>query len=202
MMRAADDAFDGLRRAVAARSLGIEADAVPSDALLQRYRRALERRVAGALRRRFPCSADMLGCRCFGMLVRRLIVERRQVITLRDAAEIVSGGWFGQQQELQALPWLGELVRLESVIADMRAASAVRRSLPAQVLLFRSDWDVVRLYDWWRSGARSAVPSPGGRVAAIIMGRSGCLHFVGLPCVQPIAFLARRTDFAAAPPGG
>jgi hypothetical protein len=198
MTRIADDELDGLRRAVAARSVGIEADAGQTDALLQRYRRALERRVVDALRRRHPCSADMLGGRCFGMLVRRMIVERRYVITLRQAGEIVSGGWFGQQQELQALPWMGELVRLESALADMNAAPTMR----VQVLHFRSDWNVVGLFDWWRTGARGAVPSSAARVTAIIVGRSGRLRIVRLPCIPSVIFGVGRTDFATAPPGG
>ncbi|AOF81049.1 hypothetical protein BSY238_568 [Methyloversatilis sp. RAC08] len=139
MTRAAEDELDGLRRAVAARSLGIEADVGLTDALLQRYRRALERRVADALRRRYPCSAAMIGRRCFLALVRRLVIERRDVVTFRQAEQIVAGGWFGQQQTLQALPWLGELIRLESMLADMTVAPLARRRSLLQVLHFHSD---------------------------------------------------------------
>jgi hypothetical protein len=139
MKHDADDGLEGLRRAVAVRSLGIEADAGLTDALLARYRRALGRRVADALRRRFPCSADMLGRRCFRTLAQRLVVERRGVISLRQAEQIVSGGWLAQQQALQSLPWLGELVRLEAALADMTAAPLTRRILPVKLLHFRSD---------------------------------------------------------------
>ncbi len=202
MKHDADDGLEGLRRAVAARSLGIEADAGLTDVLLARYRRALGRRVSDALRRRFPCSADMLGRRCFRTLAQRLVVERREVITLRQAEQIVSGGWLGQQQELQALPWLGELVRMESEIAELMAAPLARRALPMNVRYFRSDWDVVRIYEWWRSGAQGTVQSPGARVAAIIMGRPERVCIVRLPCLQPVRALATHAGLLTTPPGG
>ncbi|MBL8475137.1 MAG: hypothetical protein JNK71_03585 [Methyloversatilis sp.] len=202
MTRTADNGLEGLQRAVAARSLGIEADAGLTDALLARYRRALERRITDALRRRSPCSADMLGRRCFRALVRRLVAERRGVITLRQAEQIVSGGWFAQQQTLQSLPWLGELVRLEAALADMTAAPMTRRSLPVKLLHFRSDWDVVRIYDWWRRGGRGAVPAAGARVAAIIVSRPGRLRIVRLPCVQPPRVSATHAGLVTTPPGG
>ncbi|MCQ9379311.1 hypothetical protein [Methyloversatilis sp. XJ19-49] len=202
MKHDADDGLEGLRRAVAARSLGIEGDAGLTDALLERYRRALGRRVADALRRRFPCSAAMLGRRCFHTLVQRLVVERREVISLRQAEQIVSGGWLGQQQELQAVPWLGELVRMESEIAELMAAPLARRALPMNVRHFRSDWDVVRIYEWWRSGARGKVQSPGARVAAIIVGRPGRVCIVRLPCIQPLRDAATHACLAVTPPGG
>jgi hypothetical protein len=202
MKHDADDGLEGLRRAVVVRSLGIEADAELTDALLERYRRALGRRVADALRRRFPCAADMLGRRCFRTLVQRLVAERREVITLRQVERIVSGGWFGQQQELQALPWLGELVRMESAIAELMAAPLTRRSLPVKLLHFRSDWDVVRIYEWWRSGARGMVQSPGARVAAIIVSRPGRVCIVRLPCIQPLRDSATHAGLVTTPPGG
>ncbi|WP_439537049.1 hypothetical protein [Methyloversatilis sp.] len=202
MTRTADNGLEGLRRAVAARSLGIEADAGLTDALLARYWRALEHRITDALRRRFPCSADMLGRRCFRALVRRLVVERRGVITLRQAEQIVSGGGFAQQQSLQSLPWLGELVRLEAALADMTAAPITRRSLPVKLLHFRSDWDVVRIYDWWRRGCRGAVPAAGARVAAIIVSRPGRMRIVRLPCVQPLRVSATHAGLVTTPPGG
>lgn len=202
MTRTADNRLEGLRRAVAARSLGIEEDAGLTDALLARHRRALVRRVADALRRRYPCSADMLGRRCFRALVQRLVVECRGVITLRQAEQRVSGGWFAQQQTLQSLPWLGELVRLEAALADMTAAPMTRRSLPVKLLHFRSDWDVVRIYDWWRRGGRGAVPAAGARVAAIILSRPGRLRIVRLPCLQPVRALATHAGLLTTPPGG
>lgn len=207
MTRGADDPLDRLRRAVAARSLGIEADADLTGALLQRYRRALEHRVVAALRRRFPCSADMLGSRCFRQLVRRLVVEHRDVTTLREVGQIVSGGWFAQQRELQALPWLGELVRLEGALADMTAMPAVRRRLSlkrlqVKVLHFRSDRDVLGLYEWWRGGSRGPAPSPCGRVSALIVLRSGRVRIVRLPCIQPPHVRATHAPLAMTPPGG
>lgn len=202
MKHDADDGLEGLRRAVAARSLGVEADAGLTDALLARYRRALERRITDALRRRFPCSADMLGRRCFRALVRRLVGERRGAITLRQAEQMVSGGWFARQQALQSLPWLGELVRLEAALADMTAAPMTRRSLPVKLLHFRSDWDVVRIYDWWRRGGRGAVPAAGARVAALIVSRPGRLRIVRLPCVQSLRVPATHAGLVTTPPGG
>jgi hypothetical protein len=200
MTRGADDELghklDGLRRAVAARSLGIDVDVGLTDALLARHRRALERRVADALRRRYPCSADVLGRRCFRALVCRLVVERRDVITLHRAGDILTGGWLAQQQVLQSLPWLGELVRLEAALSDLSAARRTRRSLRVSLLHFRSDWDVVRIYDWWRAGARGAVPSPGARVAAIIVSRPGRLRIVRLPCIQPLGARSTLASFA------
>ena len=196
MTRTADNGLEGLRRAVAARSLGIEADARLTDALLARYRRALERRITDALCRRFPCSADMLGRRCFRALVQRLVVECRGVITLRQAEQRMSGGWFAQQPTLQSLPWLGELVRLEAALSDLSAARRTRRRLRVSLLHFRSDWDVVRIYDWWRAGARGAVPSPGARVAAIIVSRPGRLRIVRLPCIQPLGARSTLASFA------
>lgn len=196
------DELDALRCDFAARSMGIEAEADLTDALVQRYWCELEQRVAAVLRTRFPCTADMLGSACFDALVRRLIVERRGLNTLRQAEQAISGGWLIKQRELQALPWLGELVRLESALADMTDARTVRRRLPAKVLHFRSDWDVLRLHDWWRTGKQGVAPSPFAHVAAIILGRSGRLRIFRLPCVQPSIARAGSVDHATAPPGG
>lgn len=196
------DELDALRRTFAARSMGIEADADLTDALVQQYWRDVEHLVANVLRAQVPCTADTLGSACFGALVRRLIVERRDLGTLRQARRIVSGGWLAKQHELQALPWLGELVRLESALADMTEALTVQRRSLVEVLHFRSDWDVVQLHEWWRRGTPGVAPSLCARVAALIVGRSGRVRILRLPCVPPSNSQAGRAEFATVRPGG
>lgn len=193
--------LDALRQSFATESVDLDTQSDAADARARQYWRELEHAVAGHLRTRFPCTADLLGRPCFGALVRRLIVDRPGLDSLRQAEQVFSGGWLGGQHELKMLPWLGELLRLEAALAAMADARALRRSALPGLLYFRSGQDVIRLYDWWRKGMQGRAPSLRARCAALLVLRSTRMHLLELPCARPANVRAGGAGLETVLPG-